>query len=152
MILNHLQTLLENADTSELLISVVNVILQLTKVYPHVFSEYFRVCYICPCKVSYKVHIWTHKWSATWQNQQNYLCTQRRQISLGIRHPPSLISSLCTQWVARDPSFLHEDSKDFDQTGLIPRLIWVFAGRTCHFLGFVMGLLIYFNVGPQEKA
>ena len=44
MILNQLQTLLENADTPELLISVVNVILQLTKVYPHIFSEYFRVC------------------------------------------------------------------------------------------------------------
>ena len=151
MILNHLQTLLENADTSELLISVVNVILQLTKVYPHVFSEYFRVCYICPCNVSYKVHIWTHKWSATWQNQQNELCTQRRQISLGIR-PVWSGSLMFTQWVTKDPSFLHEDSKDSAQTGLMPRLIWVFAGRTCHFVGFVMRLLIYFNVGSQEKA
>ena len=34
-------------------------------------------------------------------------------------HPPSLIteSSVCTQWVAKDPSFLHVDSEDFDQTG-----------------------------------
>ena len=39
-------------------------------------------------------------------------------------------SSLCTQWVAKDPSFLHADSKDSDQTGQMPRLIWIFAGRT----------------------
>ena len=37
-----------------------------------------------------------------------------------------------------DPSFLHADSEDSDQTGRMPRLIWVFAGRTCHFVGFVM--------------
>ena len=47
-------------------------------------------------------------------------------------------SSLCAQWVAKDPRFLHADSKDSDQTGQMPRLIWVFTGRTCHFVGFVM--------------
>ena len=47
-------------------------------------------------------------------------------------------SSLCAQWVAKDPSFLHADSEDSDQTGRMPRLIWVFAGRTCHVVGFVM--------------
>ena len=47
-------------------------------------------------------------------------------------------SSLCAQWVAKDPSFLHADSDDSDQTGRMPRLIWVFAGRTCRFVGFVM--------------
>ena len=31
--------------------------------------------------------------------------------------------------VAKDPS-LHADSEDFDQTGCMPRLIWVFAGCT----------------------
>ena len=39
-------------------------------------------------------------------------------------------SLLCTEWVAKDPSFLHVDSKDSDQTGQMPRLIWVFAGCT----------------------
>ena len=39
-------------------------------------------------------------------------------------------SSLCDQWVAKDPRFLHVDSKDSDQTGRMSRLIWVFAGRT----------------------
>ena len=32
--------------------------------------------------------------------------------------------------VAKDPSFLYADSEDSDQTGWMPRLIWVLAGRT----------------------
>ena len=39
---------------------------------------------------------------------------------------PSLIrvfSSLCAQWVAKDPSFPHADSKDSDRTGRMPKLI-----------------------------
>ena len=39
-------------------------------------------------------------------------------------------SSLCAQRVAKDPSFLHADSEDSDQTWRMRRLIWVFAGRT----------------------
>ena len=42
-----------------------------------------------------------------------------------------------------DPSFLHADSEDSDQTGRIPRLIWVFAGCTCHFVDFVMKQLSF---------
>ena len=61
----------------------------------------------------------------------------KTQISLGIR-PVWSESLLCTQWVAKDPSFLHANSEDSDQTGRMPRLIWVFAGRTYHFVGFVM--------------
>ena len=64
------------------------------------------------------------------------------QIGLGI-HPVWSESSLCTKWVAKDPSFLHADSEDSDQAGPMSRLIWVFAGRTCHFVGFVMRRLIY---------
>ena len=37
---------------------------------------------------------------------------------------------MCVQWVAKDPSFLHADSEDSDQTGRMPRLTRVFAGRT----------------------
>ena len=51
------------------------------------------------------------------------------QISLGIR-PVWSESSLCAEWVAKDPSFLHADSEDSDQTGRMRRLIWDFAGRT----------------------
>ena len=59
----------------------------------------------------------------------------KTQISLG---PVWSESSLCAQWVAKNSSFLHADSEDSEQTGRMPRLIWVFAGRTCHFVGFVM--------------
>ena len=59
----------------------------------------------------------------------------KTQISLGI--PPIWSESpLCAQWVhvAKDPRFLHADSEDSDQTGRMPRLIWVFAGRTATLL------------------
>ena len=44
----------------------------------------------------------------------------KTQISLGIW---SVLSdySLCTQWVAKDPSFLYVDSEDSDQTEQMPR-------------------------------
>ena len=42
----------------------------------------------------------------------------KTQISLGIR-PVWSESSLCAQWVAKEPSFLHADSEDSDQTGLM---------------------------------
>ena len=58
-----------------------------------------------------------------------WVCTQQRQISLGIR-PVWSQSLLCAQWVAKNPSFLHADSEDSDQTGQMPSLIWVFTGRT----------------------
>ena len=51
-------------------------------------------------------------------------------------------TSLCAQWVAKDPSFLHASSEDIDQTGRMPRLIWLFAGRTSYFVGFVVRWLI----------
>ena len=53
----------------------------------------------------------------------------KTQISLGIR-PVWSVSLLCAEWVVTDPRFLHADSEDPDQTGRMPRLIWVFAGRT----------------------
>ena len=67
-------------------------------------------------------------WVATWQNQQCDCAPAKTQISLGIR-PVWSESSLCAQWVAKGPRFLHADSEDSDQTGRMPRLIWVFARR-----------------------
>ena len=72
------------------------------------------------------------------------VCPAKTQISLGIR-PVWSESSQCAQWVTEDPLFLHADSEDSDQTGRMPRLIWVFAGRTDHFVGFVMRQLIFVN-------
>ena len=53
----------------------------------------------------------------------------KTQISLGIRLVWSK-SSLCAQRVVKDPRYLHADNEDSDQTGRLPRLIWVFAGHT----------------------
>ena len=66
-----------------------------------------------------------------WQDKTSKMIVRpaKTQISLGIR-PVWSESSLCTQWVAKDTRFLHVNSEDSDQTGLMPRLIWVFAGRT----------------------
>ena len=75
----------------------------------------------------------------------------KTQISLGIC-PVWSESSLCTQRVAKDPSFLHVDSEDSDQTsedsdqtGRMPRLIWLFAGRT-------LILLVLSCHGSNEQA
>ena len=68
----------------------------------------------------------------------------KTQISLGIC-PVWSESSLCAQCVAKDPSFLLADNEDSDQTWRMPRLIWVYAGRTCHFVGFVMRRYIFWQ-------
>ena len=75
----------------------------------------------------------------------------KTQISLGIC-PVWSESSLCTQRVGKDPSFLHADSKDSDQTRRMPRLIWVFLGRTCHFCRFCHVLAHIFFLFLQEKV
>ena len=80
-----------------------------------------------------------------------YVRPAKTQISLGIR-PVWSESSLCAQWVAKDPSFLHADSEDSDQTRRMPRLIRVFAGRTCHFVCFVTRWLIYGYVAMRRKT
>ena len=69
-------------------------------------------------------------WAATWQNQQNGIRPVWSESSLSAWRK---LGSLATQWA---------QSEDSDQTGRMPRLIWVFAGRTCHFVGFVTMRLI----------
>ena len=54
--------------------------------------------------------------------QTNWLCAQRRLRSAWAS-TQSEQSSLCAQCVAKDPRFLHADSKDSNQTGRMPRLI-----------------------------
>ena len=70
------------------------------------------------------------------------MCSPKSQISLGIC-PVWSKSSLCAQWVVKDLMFLHADSEDSDQTWWMPRLIWVFAGCTGHFVGVVVLQLNY---------
>ena len=52
----------------------------------------------------------------------------KTRISLSIR-PVWPESSLCIQWVAKEPSFFRADSED-----------WSDRGRTNHFVGYVMRL------------
>ena len=76
-------------------------------------------------------------WARARQNQQNDLCTQQTQISL-VSLAVWSESSLGSQRVDKDAKLLYADNKDTDQTGWMPRLIWVFAGCISHFVGFVM--------------
>ena len=68
-------------------------------------------------------------WAATWQNQQSDCAPSEDSDQPG--HTPSLIRvfAVCLMGT-NDRSFLHVHSKDSDLTGWMPRLIWVFAGRT----------------------
>ena len=82
-----------------------------------------------------------------------WLCAQRRLRSAWawIR-PVRWESSLCAQWVAKDPSFLHADSEDSDQTGRMPRLIRVFAGRTAILLVLsCRGSNEYYSTAPSPQ-
>ena len=56
-------------------------------------------------------------WAASWQNQQ-YDCAPSEDSDQPGPPPVWSESSLCAQWVAKDPSFLHADSEDSDQTGV----------------------------------
>ena len=88
---------------------------------------------------THKAHI--EDWSASaWQNQQNDLSAQGRLRSAWAS-AQSEQSSLRSQWVAKDLSFIPADSEvsdqtneDPDQTGRMPRLIRVFAGCTSFLL------------------
>ena len=73
-----------------------------------------------------------------------WVCAQRRLRSESL---------LCTQWVAKGPRFLHADSEDSDQTGRMPRLIWVFTGRTLTLLVLSCpGSNTFWTIQPWNKA
>ena len=70
----------------------------------------------------------------------------KTQISLGIR--PVWSESLLSAWKKLGSLATHwAHSEDSGQTVRMPRLIRVFAGRTCHFVGFVMRRLYHFKHG-----
>ena len=60
-----------------------------------------------------------HNWATTWQNQRNECAPSEESDSLGIR-PVWSQSLLCAQWVAKDPRFLHADSKTLIRLGGCP--------------------------------
>ena len=74
----------------------------------------------------------------------------KTQISMGIC-PVWSESSLCAQWVAKDPSFLHADSKDSDQTGGDAQAGQSLCWTHSHFVGFVTRWFI-FSETPRGTA
>ena len=66
-----------------------------------------------------------------------HMCPAKTQISLDVRPVYSEFSLPASRKLG-SLATLQALSEVSDQTGRMPRLIWVFAGRTCHFVGFVM--------------
>ena len=103
----------------------------------------------CKCK------LWIHS-DRNWNRLLIIdMCAQQRlrsawtsaqsEISLGIRPVWSESSLSARRNIGSSATHLTH-SKDSDQTGRIPRLIWVFSGRTGHFVGFVMRRLYWFLI------
>ena len=81
-------------------------------------------------------------WATSWQNQQNGMCAQWRLRSAWASAQSD--QSSLSAWRKLGSLATHGvHSEDSDQTGRMPRLIWVFAGHTCHFVGFVVIQLIH---------
>ena len=79
-----------------------------------------------------------------------YVRPAKTQISLGIR--PVWSESSLSAWRKLDSLATHwAHGENSDQIGRMPRLIWVFAGRTCHFVGFVVRWLKRKNLLPEGK-
>ena len=70
--------------------------------------------------------------------------------SISLCVPTVWSESSLSAWQYLGPLAIHRvHSEDSDQTERMRRLIWVFAGRTCHFVGFVMRQLI--NMHPSDR-
>ena len=82
------------------------------------------------CRVVLLVKHNTLIWAATWQNQQSHCAPS--EDSDQTEHLLSLIRVFAERYPAKEPSFLHADSEDSDQTRWTPR----------HFVDFVMSRLI----------
>ena len=90
------------------------------------------------------------KSATAWQNQQNDLCAQKRLRSAWV--PAKSDQSSLSAWRNIGPLTIHwAHSKDSDQTGRMPRLIWVFAGHTHHFIYFVVRQLKYYLRSEQQR-
>ena len=79
----------------------------------------------------------SHEWVASRQNHQNGMFAQRRLRSAWAS-AQSALSLRCPHEESLGPELPTERTAKTDQTGWMPRLIWVFAGRTFIFVRFVM--------------
>ena len=84
-------------------------------------------------------------WAASWQNQQNGMCAQRRLRS-ALASAQSDQSLHCPLEESLGPWLPIKRTAKSDQTRRMPKLIWVFAWRTCHFIGFVTLRLIIISL------
>ena len=80
-----------------------------------------------------KFRVWTQipseQMSRDMTKPIKWVCAQQRLRSAW--HPPSLISVFAFAWRKHGSLATHKaHSEDSDQTGRMPMLIWVFAGRT----------------------
>ena len=105
------------------------------------WKEYLPVSSVHSCQ---SLHSWhTHYMSHVMRKPTKWhVLPAKTQISLGIR--PVWSGSSLSAWRKLGSLAAHwMHSEDSDQTGRIPRLIWVFTGRTGNFVGFVMRRLIW---------
>ena len=90
-------------------------------------ASYFCVCYYM---------------SRDMTKPTKWLCAQRSSDQPG--HPSSLIRlGAMRSMGSLGPNVSSCGQQNSDQTGRMPRLIWVFAWTHSHFVGFVMSRLIY---------
>ena len=80
-------------------------------------------------------------WAASWQNQQNGMCAQRRLWS-DWASAQSEQSLRCPHEESLGPYLPIKHTAKTHLTGRMPRLICAFPGHTVIFVGFVMGWLI----------
>ena len=78
-----------------------------------------------------------YTWTPAWQSQQNGYCAQRRHRS-ACASAQSDQSLRCPHEQTLGPQLPIERTTKTDQTGRMPRLIWVFAGHKGHSVGFVL--------------
>ena len=104
------------------------------------FVENWEFCY----------SIWAASFVIPFEPTKWHVRPAKTRISLGIC--PVWSESLLSTWRKLGSLATHwEHSEDSDQTGRMPRLIWVFAGCTCHFVGFDMRRLIcLFGIIPWQ--
>ena len=80
-------------------------------------------------------------WAASWQNQQNDCAPSEDSDQSG--HLPSMIRVLTVHSMGSyRPKLSSCGQRRLWSDWVNAQLIWVFAGRTCHFVGFVMRQLI----------
>ena len=94
-----------------------------------------------PGKFIYSCNFNESIWAAAWQNQWNGMCTQRRLRTAWASAQSDQSLRCALNRKLRAQAFFMQTGKT-DQSGLMPRLIWVFAGCTGHFVHFVMLQLI----------